>query len=73
MAKKKKEPADDSTLIRVSKTFAEAIRDAAAPEKISVADFADSHLAPLVAKRYRDWILKEAKRFEAKRSTAIDL
>lgn len=48
-------------VIRVSDGFAEAIGRAASFEKISVAEFATRHLLPVVEKRYRDAVLKEAK------------
>jgi hypothetical protein len=50
------------TLIRVSDEFAAALDDATRLEKTSVAKFADQHLLPVVRKRYRDMVLKEAKR-----------
>lgn len=52
------------TLIRVSDEFAKALDDATRFEKTSVAKFADQHLLPVVRKRYRDAVLKEAKRME---------
>jgi hypothetical protein len=71
MAKKKAPPLaseakEDTTLIRVSVRFANAIRDAAVIEKTSVANLADAHLLPVVEKRYRDFILREAKRMEGR-------
>ncbi len=71
MAKKKTtKPANETetkrygTLIRVSDEFAEALRDVTGIEKTTVAEFADSVLLPLVRKRYREAILREAKRLE---------
>jgi hypothetical protein len=64
---RKKAPSDlkrYGTLIRVSDEFAEAIRDAASFEKLSVAEFATKHLLDRVRKRYREAVLKEAKRVE---------
>jgi hypothetical protein len=52
------------TLIRVSDEFAQAIRDVTSFEKVSMAEFADTHLLPLVRKRYRDAVLREARRIE---------
>ena len=52
------------TLIRVSDEFAEALRDLTSFEKVSVAEFADAHLLPIVRKRYKDAVLREAKRME---------
>lgn len=52
------------TLVRVSEGFAEALRDATRFEKTSVAEFADAHLLPVVRKRYREAVLKEARRVE---------
>src|SRR4051794_7611656 len=52
------------TLIRVSDTFAQALSDATRFEKTSVAEFADAHLLPVVRKRYRESVLKEARRME---------
>lgn len=66
VAKKKadgdKEPKRYGTLIRVSDAFAEALRDAASFERLSMAEFADAYLLPVTQKRYRDAIVKEAKR-----------
>jgi hypothetical protein len=52
------------TLIRVSDDFAEAIRRASSFEGISVAEFSTLHLLPVVEKRYKDAVLKEARRVE---------
>lgn len=60
----KDEPKVETTLIRVSKTFADTIRDAAGFEKSTVAEFADANLMPVVKKRYDDAILKAAKKIE---------
>lgn len=66
VAKKKTSGKDDpkqyGTLIRVSDEFADAIREASSFEKVSMREFADAHLLPVVRKRYRDAVLKEAKR-----------
>jgi hypothetical protein len=60
----KGEPKSYGTLIRVSDDFANALRAAASFEKLSMAAFATAYLQPVVEKRYRDAILKEAKRIE---------
>lgn len=52
------------TLIRVSDDLAEALRDVTSLEKISVAEYGDKHILPAVRKRYRDLILKAAKKME---------
>jgi len=64
MAKKKtaEKPKQYGTLIRVSDEFAGAIGEASSFEKMSMRDFADAHLLPVVRKRYRDSVLKEAKK-----------
>jgi hypothetical protein len=64
LAKKKTAAKRYGTLIRVSDVFAEALGDVTRFEKISVAEFADRHLLPVVRKRYRDAVLREAKRME---------
>lgn len=50
------------TQIRVSGIFADLIVSAANTEKLSVADYIDKHLTSLVEKRYRDAVIREAKR-----------
>jgi hypothetical protein len=57
-------PKRHGTLIRVSDEFAEALNSVTSFERVSVADFADQHLLPVVRKRYRDVVLREAKRME---------
>jgi hypothetical protein len=52
------------TLIRVSDEFAAAMKDVTGFEKVSTAEFADAVLLPVVRKRYRDGVLREAKRME---------
>jgi hypothetical protein len=52
------------TLIRVSDEFAEALKKAAQFELASMAEFANAVLLPIVEKRYRDAVLREAKRME---------
>lgn len=67
VAKKKgaASPKRYGTLIRVSDAFHAALTDAANFEKVSIAEYADAHLLPLVQKRYRDAVLKVAKRLES--------
>lgn len=55
----------DSTMVRVSVRFAEALLQAASFEGGSMAEFADAHLLPVVQKRYRDAVIREAKRLES--------
>jgi hypothetical protein len=67
VAKKKPQataPKRYGTLIRVSDEFAAALRDATGFEKSTVAEYADTHLLPVVRKRYRDAVLSTAKRLE---------
>lgn len=70
MAKKKSdgkaEPKRYGTLIRVSDAFADALRNAASFEKMSIAEFADAYLRPATEKRYKEAVLKEARRMEGK-------
>ena len=49
------------TLIRVSDELAEALREATGLERMTVADFGDQHLLPVVRKRYRDILIKKAR------------
>jgi hypothetical protein len=58
------EPKRHGSLIRVSETFAEAIRELVAMERTSVAKFADAHLLPIVQKRYNAIIVQKARRIE---------
>ena len=64
MAKKESETAvrKYANLVRVSAEFAEALNDAVRMEKMSAGEFADAHLLPTVRKRYKETVLKEAKR-----------
>ncbi len=57
-------PRRHGTQIRVSDPFADTIVKAANAEGVSVAVFADTYLMAIVEKRYRDAIVKEAKRLE---------
>ncbi len=52
------------TQIRVSDAFADLIVKAANAEGMSVAEFADKYMLGIAEKRYRDAILREAKRLE---------
>ena len=63
-APKSEAPKVPSVLIRVSAVFADAIRDAASIDRVTVGAFADEHLLPIVAKRYRDSVLKAARKIE---------
>jgi hypothetical protein len=66
MAKKKTAAAakPHGTMIRVSEEFAAALSNATSIEKMSAAEFSDAYLLPVVRKRYKDAVLKEAKRLE---------
>lgn len=67
-AKKKAEgeglPRRYGTLIRVSDEFAEALKRAASFESLSMTEFTQVVLLPIVEKRYRDAVLKAARRME---------
>ncbi len=52
------------TMIRVSDEFAAALRDATRIEGTTAAQFVDAHLLPVVRKRYRESVLREATRLE---------
>jgi hypothetical protein len=58
------------TLIRVSDELADALREAAGFEKISVSEFGDAHVLPVVRKHYRDAVLRKAKQMQAHRPGA---
>jgi hypothetical protein len=62
--KTEESPKRYGTLIRVSDELAEALRQASGFEKMSVSEFGDTHVLPVVRKRYRDAVLREAKRME---------
>jgi hypothetical protein len=68
VAKKKDESSPEpkryGTLIRVSDEFAGAIKDAASFQKLSIADFADSTLLPVVSKAYQEAVFNEASRLQ---------
>jgi hypothetical protein len=51
-------------MVRVSDEFADALKDATSLERVSAADFCNTHLLPIVRKRYREVILKKAKEAE---------
>jgi hypothetical protein len=53
-----------TTLIRVSDDFAEAIKLVSTFERVSIAEFASVHLLTLVDERYRESVIREAKRLE---------
>jgi hypothetical protein len=46
----------------MSDEFAEALRKAASFDDLSMAEYATKHLLTVVEKRYRDAVLKEARR-----------
>ena len=48
----------------MSDQFAAALRDVVGFEKTSMAEFCDTHLLPIAIKRYRDAIVREARRIE---------
>jgi hypothetical protein len=52
------------TMIRVSDAFAEALSDVTSIEKQSIAEFCDTVLLPVVRKRYRESVLRKAKKLE---------
>jgi hypothetical protein len=66
VAKKKtgETPKRYGTLIRVSDEFAEALKVATGFEMTSVAEYADAVLLPIVRKRHREAVIREAKRME---------
>ena len=66
VARKKSEPKRYGTLIRVTDAFAEAIRDGSSFEKMSVAEYANTYLLPIVEKRYRDAVVKAARKMEGR-------
>ena len=63
--KKGKPPKKYGTLIRVSDAFAESIKRASSFEGTSVAEFANAHLLPITEKRYRDAVVRAARKMEA--------
>lgn len=69
-AKKTTRPSDTKrygTLIRVTDEFAESVRKASAAEDMTVGEFATRYFQAIADKRYRDAILKEAKRLEGEK------
>lgn len=67
VAKKKTQagkPKRYGTLIRVTDEFADAMRTASSFENVSIAEYATLHLLPIVQKRYRDALIKKAKKME---------
>ena len=65
VAKKKTAGAKaQGTLVRVSDEFHRVLTDASKFEGMSVAQYADAYLLPIVRKRYRDSVVKEARRLE---------
>lgn len=68
VAKKKSDekPKRYGTLIRVSDELAAALREATGLEGVSTAEYGDLHILPMVQKRYKEIILKKAKKMEGK-------
>jgi uncharacterized protein (DUF1778 family) len=66
VAKKKSggPPKRYGTLIRVSQESAVAITRAASFEGLSVAEFVAQYLVPIAERRYRDAVLREARRMK---------
>jgi hypothetical protein len=68
----KKKPAGTSTpkrygtLVRVSDVFADTLRRVAQLEQDTQANIADAHLLPILEARYKDAVIKEAKRVAGK-------
>lgn len=54
------------TLIRVTDEFADEIREAAALHRTSVAEYATTHLQPVMRKEYKETFLKKARKLEGK-------
>jgi hypothetical protein len=63
---KKQEAKEDTrqhtTMVRVSTLLAEGLKSTATMEGISIAEFADVHLLPVVKKRYREILIREMQR-----------
>lgn len=57
-------PNPPGTLVRVTDEFADALRDASSFEKLSMAEYATVHLLPIVQRRFKDAVVKKAKRME---------
>lgn len=54
------------TLIRVSVEFSEAIKEAASFDKFSISEYATKYLLPIIEKRYKEEIVKKARRLEGR-------
>jgi hypothetical protein len=54
------------TLVRVSDAFAETLRRVAQLEQDTQANIADAHLLPILEARYKEAVIKEAKRVGGK-------
>lgn len=72
VAKKKKSEAGGAskrygTLVRVSDAFADALRRAAQLDDVTQADFADTHLLPVIDKKYREAVAREMKRLSGEK------
>lgn len=70
MAKKNggepRKPKRYGTLTRLSDKLAKALKEAASFEQISIAEYGDIHILPIVEKKYADAVMKKAKRFEGR-------
>jgi hypothetical protein len=71
MAEKKPTPSKGvakryGTLIRVTDDFAELMREASSFEKMSVAEYANTYLMPVVQKRHKEAVVSKAKKMEGK-------
>lgn len=66
VAKKKSAatPKRQGTFMRVSAEFSETVKAASNIEQMSAAEFTDTYLLPVAKKRYREAVLKVAKRLE---------
>jgi hypothetical protein len=52
------------TLVRVTHEFAQALKDAASFEKLTMAQYATAHLLPVVRERHKAAVIREARRME---------
>jgi hypothetical protein len=54
-------------MMRVSTEFADAVAKVSQLENLNAAEFVDTHFLPIVRKRYKEAIIKEAKRLAAEK------
>jgi hypothetical protein len=59
------EPKRYGTLIRVSEAFAEAMGEASSFEGMSVAQFAETRLLPVVKQHYKEAVIAKARRLQS--------